>query len=192
MTRHSLFAAGLVGLLVLSGCSVLDSQRYPTPRRGGTVYQPAPRPADYRRDNRADARGSAEWRRVRGDVRTYVDRLDRQLRLDNRQERQIRETLESRTYRLLERGDRREARRLYPFPRRLGEQRYSNREVERFWRDADKRIERSLDREQRREFKYLTGERRASDRRDDRRADRRDDRKNDRKDDRRNRRGRRN
>ncbi|OZC01631.1 hypothetical protein [Rubricoccus marinus] len=191
MTRSTLSALGLVGLLALSGCTALESQRYPTPRRGGTVYQPAPRPADVRRDNRDDARSTPEWRRVERDVRQYVDRLDRELRLDNRQERQIREVLENRAYNLLRQTRRGEARRVYPFPRRFNQKQHANRTVERFWRDADNRVERVLDRDQKQEFKYLTGERRrptrARDQRDDRRYDR-DDRRDDHREERRGRR----
>ena len=201
MTRLSLLSFGLVALVALSGCSVVDAQRYPTPHRGGTVYRPADhRPADYRAD-RYNVERSAEWRRVRRDVREYVRFLDRQLRLDRRQERRINETLENRTYRLLRQHRGRYAREVYPFPRRFRHDRNADRRVERFWRDADRRVERVLDREQRREHRYLTETRGRSNRGrsprryrdDDRRYDDRyyrEDRRDRDDDDRRGRRGR--
>ena len=162
-------------------------QGYPTSRRGNTVY----RPADAR-SNKGDIRRSNEWRRVERDARDYTRTIDRELRLDSRQERQIQEILENQTYQLL-RGARnvRDLREAYPFPRRLRQTRYSNRTVERFWRDADSRIERVLNRQQTREYLYLTGRARdrgtrgQRDRHDDRYDDRRGDRKNDRREDRR-------
>ena len=56
----------------------------------------------------------------------------------------------------------------------MRQDRYSNREVERFWRDADSRIERVLNRQQTREYLYLTGRARDRGARDQR--DRHDDR----------------
>lgn len=139
MTRFSILSLGLVALVALSGCSSVLTDRYPGSRRSDD------RKADRRYDNRA-------WDRVDRDIRAYTDRLDRELRLDNRQERQIRDLLIDRTRRLAR--DRRSA---YPFPRRLRSVRFSDRSVERFWRDADRRIERVLDRQQTRRYRELTG-----------------------------------
>lgn len=150
MTRHTLLSFGLVALVVLSGCSVVEAQRYPTPRRGGTVY----RPADYRAD-RYDVRRSDEWRRVQRDVREYVRYLDRELGLGERQEYRIADILERRTYQLLERDRGYYSRDVYPFPRRFGQNRFRNRDVAYFWRDADRRVERILDRRQTQQHRRL-------------------------------------
>ncbi|HIG73558.1 MAG TPA: hypothetical protein EYQ24_02970 [Bacteroidetes bacterium] len=167
MTRSSLFSFGLIALLALSGCSTVEAQRYPTPRRGGSVYQPT----DYRND-RYDVRRSTEWRRVQRDIRDYAQYLDRELRLNDRQERRIRDLLEDRTYRLLRNRDARQYRDVYPFPRQFNKRRM-NRAEQRFWDDADRRIERILNRQQTREYRAMTDGRSRD--RDDRRYRDRDD-----------------
>lgn len=163
MTRSTLFSFGLVAILALSGCSAVEAQRYPTPRRGGTVYQPT----DYRND-RYDVRRSTEWRRVQRDIRDYAQYLDRELRLNDRQERNIRDLLEDRTYRLLRNHRSRDYRDVYPFPRQFNKRRMDRAE-ERFWNDADRRIERMLSRQQAREYRDITDGRSRSRDRDDRR-----------------------
>ncbi|MEM1054268.1 MAG: hypothetical protein AAGI52_01980 [Bacteroidota bacterium] len=197
MTRSTLFSFGLVTLVALSGCSVVEAQRYPTPHRGGEVYRPVDHRSE-RYDRRADRRGID--RRVRRDVRQYVRFLDRELRLSGRQEFRITEILENRAFRHLNRHD---YRRAYPFPREFRRER-RNRAVARFWDDADWRIERVLNRRQTREYRFITDgrgrhryrndryerfERYDRDERfrdrddrydDDRRRDRRDDRRRDR------------
>ncbi|OZC02664.1 hypothetical protein [Rubricoccus marinus] len=139
MTRSALLPFGLAALVALSGCSDILSQRLPDTRRAQN------RKVERRSDNRA-------WNRLDRDARAYAQLLDRQLRLSDNDERQIRRILE-------ERGDRlrRDRRNTYPFPRRMRTDRYADRTVERFWRDADKRIERVLSRSQVREYRVLTG-----------------------------------
>ena len=133
MTRFSLLSFGLVAILALSGCSDVLSQR--SPNRRGDYRQ-----AERRADRRADSR---DWNRLDRDARDYAQRLDRQLRLRDRQEQQIRRIL-------VDRGDRlrRGGRTVYPFPRSTRSSGY--------WRDVDARIERVLDREQSRRYREMT------------------------------------
>ena len=136
--------------LFVSGCGSLDD-----------IY----RQNDRYGHRTADSRASNE---VRRDVGRYVREVDRAVRLDRRQERQIFELLEDRAYRAATRGradrNRRDA---YPFPRSAR----PSREAERFWRDADRRIERVLDRRQRDRYRDFTDRFERRDRRD--RRDRR-------------------
>lgn len=125
-----LLLAGLV-----AGCATLDD-----------LYREAERyPDDVYRDSRYPDRNDNE---VRRDVQRYVRDVDRAVRLDSRQERRLEDLLEDRTYRLLER-DRYDRRSVYPLPR----SRRPSREVERWWRDADRAIERTLSRRQRDEYR---------------------------------------
>ena len=89
-----------------------------------------------------------------------------------RQERRIRDLLEDRTYRLLRNRDARQYRDVYPFPRQFNKRRM-NRAEQRFWDDADRRIERILNRQQTREYRAMTDGRSRD--RDDRRYRDRDD-----------------
>lgn len=137
----------------LTGCVGLEElyrqgERLPSERRSG----------DRGYDNRGyDGRGD-----TRGADR-YLNDLDRAVRLDRRQEERVRELLYDRVYRFEDRsrGGRYES----PFPRRAR----PSREVDRFWRDTDRAIERQLNRGQRRDYERFTDRyRRDRDRRDDR------------------------
>ena len=201
MLRSSLLLSSAAALLVLTGCTSLDyAQHIP---RSAPVYQPTASHSEA-----YDVRHSSEWRRVERDARRYVRDLDRELHLDRRQSRVIQDIVTDRAYRHLERTRRRDLRRAYPFPRRwqVRYQDYRSRSLAQFWRRADNAVERQLDRYQRREFQYMTGQYRTrayrydrgrwhdyhAPRRDYRRYDHRryDDRRNDRRYDRDDRRGR--
>lgn len=172
MRRSTLLSLGLAGLLAFTGALPAEAQRYTTPHYGSSDY----RPGDYNYD-RYGARGSREWRSVNRDVQRYVRELDRELRLTDRQAWRIGDILQRRAYKLLEESRTRNTRRIYPFPRRLRSDRYANRTIAYFWRDADQRIERVLQGRQVREYRYLTGRTRYRDGRgryDDGRRDRYD------------------
>ena len=89
--------------------------------------------------------------RVDRDVRRYVGMVDRQVRLDRRQERMVDRLLRDRSYRHLERTHPADRRYVYPFPRR--DYRSMNSAQREFWRDVDRRIERSLTRGQARRYR---------------------------------------
>ncbi len=80
---------------------------------------------------------------LRRDVGDYVRSVDRAVDLDRRQADRIANLLEDRAARASTRG--RYGVDAYPFPRRAR----ASSEVQRFWRDADRRIERVLGRRQR-------------------------------------------
>lgn len=105
---------------------------------------------------------------VRRDVDRYLRDVDRAVRLDRRQEQEIGRILEDRAYDFTRRG--RYDRDRYvdsPFPRG----RTSSREVERWWDDTDRAIERRLQRRQRDDYREFV---RRYDRYDDGRRSRRD------------------
>ena len=145
----------LLAVLAVSvaGCSSIDD-----------LYRQAERAGSRTTDGRY-----SDSRDLRRDVDRYVRSVDRAVRLDRRQERRVFELLEDRAYRYASRGrydrDRRAA---SPFPRTAR----PSRDAERFWRDADRRIERVLDRRQRDRYRDFT--RRFEDRRNRRDRDRRD------------------
>ncbi|MGB3542134.1 hypothetical protein [Rubrivirga sp.] len=130
------------------------------------LYRQADRfPTDRRYDERGyDNRG----------VDRYVREVDRAVRLDRRQEERVRDVLYDRSYRFEDRY--RRSRVESPFPRRAR----ASREVDRFWNDTDRAIERQLRGRQRREYRRFT-QRFERDR--DRRYDRRDRRGDDDDDD---------
>lgn len=123
--------------------------------------------------------------RIDRDVRRYVGMVDRQVRLGRRQERMVNRLLRDRSYRLLERTHPADRRYVYPFPRR--DYRSMNSTQREFWRDVDRRIERSLTRGQARRYRNAVVrtevrrrphvDRGDRDDRDDRRRDRRSDRR---------------
>jgi hypothetical protein len=137
MNRPLLLAALVVGL---TGCAELgvaqdvfgsrypDRDRYPDRRRSGQ-YE------DYSR--------TTEYRRITADAGDYARRVGDALRLDNGQERRIRDLLVDRTARLLQRTSPRDHRAAYPFPRDF---RYDTRATRAFWSPADRDIERVLGR----------------------------------------------
>lgn len=198
MTRRWTLPA-LLGLTVLSlsACTTLyDTGVYRGDRPGARTNRPVyDRPGqDHRRDEarRNEARRSQEYNRLRRDARQYTNLLDRELRLNGRQERAIERLLIERAENTLYRSDRRDNRRYqqqaYPFPR---DTRLSS-SAQRWWNGTDRRIERVLDRNQRREYRYIARDLERYgryDRRDDRRYERddRDGDRDDRRDNRRNR-----
>lgn len=91
-------------------------------------------------------------RRVRSDVRTYVDRMDRVLRLNRQQERTIEQLLTNRAYELLAGTSPRAHAQRYPFPRPTARHERT-REVRRWWSRTDAAIERVLDRRQQRIYR---------------------------------------
>ena len=188
MTRSLWTAAVLAGLVALTGCAdlgYLGNGRYDDYDRGSDGY--------YGDRGRYDG----DYRRVERDASVYANEIDRYVGVSNREERAIRDVLLRLTYRQLDRGG------AYPFPRRRGY-------AERFWRQADRDIERVLDRRYREPYRYYNrygaqryreyyrhrryddrrgwyDARRYDDGRRDRREDRRDardDRREDRRDDR--------
>lgn len=139
---------------LFSGCAVLSDVygdgSYPDRRYPDRRYP------DRRYPDRRISRGD-----VQRDARSYADVLDRSLRLSNRQEQDIRELLEYRTYDLL--NDARHPERVYPFPRGS----HQSRDVEKWWSRTDRAVDRYLSNHQRREHRHLLG-------RSDRDYDRRD------------------
>ena len=124
---------------------------------------------DIFRDTDYD-RASRYHQRVDNDVRRYVDFLDHRLRLRNEQERQIGRLLAGRTYDLLDRTRPSARGRVYPFPRR--HTRDQNSTVRRWWRVADRDVERYLSRSQRDVYRDLIYYQYQQDRRDyDRRGE---------------------
>lgn len=123
--------AGLAG-----GCATLDDLYREVERYPDTVY------GDRRDDRRSD-------RAVRRDVQNYVRAVDRAVRLDRSEERRLTDLLEDRTYRHLDRDDRRSA---YPFPRSSR----ASRAVAGWWKGTDRAIERMLSRRQREEYRRFT------------------------------------
>lgn len=96
---------------------------------------------------------SSDRHRIRldRDVRRYVRTVDRQVRLDRRQERAVDRLLRDHSYRLLERTHPADRQYVYPFPR--SHYRTMNSAQREFWRDVDRRIERSLTRGQTRRYR---------------------------------------
>lgn len=99
--------------------------------------------------HRPPARSAALYRRVPADARQHARQLGRALRLDRRQERAVERLLVERTAALLEGTSPRLHALVYPFPRLRAE----SREARRWWRETDRRIERVLDRRQRRAYR---------------------------------------
>ena len=134
MARPFLLAA--LAAPLLAGCVGVD-QLYRDVER---------RLPDWLPDTRTGRYDAAD---VRRDVDRYVDDVDRAVRLDRRQADDVARLLEDRTYDLLERGrrDDRYGDRYgadYPFPRAR-----ASRDLDRWWDDADRAIERVLDGRQR-------------------------------------------
>lgn len=166
-------------LMLLSGCYTLDdidnNRRYPDRRTPDARYPDSRYP-----DSRDGRRSSAYYNRVDRDARSFVQNLDRRLRLNNSDERNIDRLLSQRTYQLLDRTRRADHDRVYPFPRRYNNNR--NNAVDNWWRATDSQIERYLDRNQRDEYRRIT--RRNNDRYDRDRRDRDDRYKRDQRDNR--------
>lgn len=164
MLRPILALAVLVGL---SGCAELGvgnnlpwgngTPRYPSETRRAPTY-----------GGRADETSRTnEYRRVRSDAAAYATYVDRNLRLNGREESQIRDVVERRAYDLLRRTQPRSHARVYPFPRN------ANRNPG-FWRDVDRDVERVIGRQHRDDYRSLVRYGHVQDR--DRYDDRRDDR----------------
>ncbi len=148
------FPVLLVALLMVSGCAAYGADilyRTPTPDRSSG---PSPN-------------------RVERDVRSYVKHLDRELKLNRRQERAIERALLGRTDHLMRTTRGGERSRVYPFPRRYDQ--YPNRATMRFWQLADRDIEQSLSRRQVTEFRRMKDGRDHRRYEDRRRSDRRYD-----------------
>ena len=128
--RRSLLTSPLpllaAALLVLSGCQSLGSL--------DQIYR------EIERIPRAWDRGGGGGRADR-DASDYVRDVDRAVRLDGRQERQVRDIVQYRASRVDDRDS--------PFPRG----RSSSRAVETWWRDTDRQIERLLSDRQRDDYR---------------------------------------
>ena len=136
----------LVLAVMAAGCaSVGYDTRYPDRRYPDRRYP------DTRR---TEHHASHYYHRVDRDVHDYVRRLDRPLRLNRRQQRQIGRLLTERTYRLLDRTRSVHHDRVYPFPRRTG--RYQRGTAERWWRTVDRQVDRYLNRHQRDAYRAFT------------------------------------
>lgn len=135
MNRSLLTTAALAGLIALTGCADLGylggNGRYGDYRR-------APNDGYYGDYGR---RGAYDQRRIDRDAAAYANEIDRYLRISSREERAIRDVLVRNTYRFLDRGGE------YPFPRR------GNR-ARSFWSQADRDIERILDRRYHEPYRY--------------------------------------
>ena len=167
--RFTLSLLLLVGAgLIASGCLPLGiedprtDRRYPDSRYPDRY--PDSRYPDSRRTSRAER---VVYSRVSNDADRYVRSIDRALRLDRRQEQRIARLLSDRAFREVRSKRSRDV--AYPFPRRA-----ADRATAKWWRDADRRIERELDRRQRRIYKDMTRQYERSARRDDRRRGRHD------------------
>ena len=127
--RRSLLASPLpllaAALLALSGCQSLGSL--------DQVYR------EIERIPQTWDRGGGGGR-VDRDASDYVRDVDRAVRLDGRQERQVRDIVQYRASRVNDRD--------YPFPRG----RATSRAAETWWRDTDRRIERLLSDRQRDDY----------------------------------------
>ena len=145
--------------LVAAGCVPLGVENPRTDRR-----YPDARYPDTRRSTRTER---VIYSRASSDANRYVRSIDRRLRLDRRQEERISRLLADRAYDQVRRTNARD--RAYPFPRRA-----ADRATEKWWRDADRRIERELNRQQKRVYKDMTREYERSARRDDRNRGRHD------------------
>ena len=135
-----------------TGATRYPDSRYPDSRRPDARYPD--RYPDSRRYPDARRTSPAVYARVTSDADRYVRSLDRRLRLDRRQERLIRDLLADRAYDRVARRSRRDAERYYPFPRRAEDRR--NRD---WWRSTDRKIERVLDRRQRRIYRDMLQDR---------------------------------
>lgn len=127
-----LFAFGLLAAGCLPTNTVRHDRRVPEGRH-----------ASHRTDRRANAQ-------LARDARHHVRELDRVLRLDRRQERRIEHLLTDRASDRLRRTRARDWQRANPFPRR-----FDDRATRDWWHHTDKRIERELDRRQRRVYRDL-------------------------------------
>lgn len=103
----------------------------------------------YSEDVYRSARTGGSNGDVRRDAERYVRDVDRAVRLDRDQERRMQDLLEDRADRLLDRDDRYDRRSDYPFPR----SERASREVERWWADTDRAIERLLSGRQRDDYR---------------------------------------
>lgn len=156
-SRYALPAL-LIGFVFVSGCAAYAGEviyRDQRPHRAPAAHAPSPRQIDR-------------------DAQAYVQHLDRHLRLNRRQRADMRRILTDRTHHLMRSTRANQRARVYPFPREYD--RSPNRTVTRFWVNADRDLERLMSRQQREEFRWLTGrssrDRRYDDRRyDDRRYD---------------------
>lgn len=111
--------------------------------------------ATYGLENIYRTTGSGGHRhQVDRDVDRYVAQVDRNIRLNRRDERAINRLLRDRTHQFIERMRPEDRRYAYPFPRRS--ERSMNRAEYDFWRDADRAIERRLPRVQARRYAALT------------------------------------
>ena len=142
-TRRAALLASSIALLALSGCQSLGSL--------DQIYREIERiPRTF------DPRGGGTDR-VQRDADDYLRDVDRAVRLDGRQERQVRDILVTRASRVSSRD--------YPFPRG----RATSRAAADWWRGTDERIERILsDRQLDDHWAFV-------ERYDDRRYDDRDD-----------------
>ncbi|WP_412069588.1 hypothetical protein [Rubrivirga sp. IMCC43871] len=147
----------LLAVLALSiaGCGTVIDDLYRQAERYGV-------PTDSRR-----------YDDVRRDVDDYVRDVDRAVDLDRQQADRISNLLEDRASRATTRG--RYGVDAYPFPRRAR----ASSEVERFWRDADRDIERILGRRQRDDYRRFVRRFASDDRYRSRDRDRDDDRDDD-------------
>ena len=160
-SRFTLSLLLLVGAsLIAAGCAPLGIEN----RRDDRRYPDARYPDSRRTTTRAE---QVIYSRVSQDANRYVRSLDRTLRLDRRQEQRIAQLLTDRAYDDVRRS--RDRNRAYPFPRRA-----ADRATEKWWRNADKRIERELNRQQKRVYKDMTRQYERSARRDDRNRGRHD------------------
>jgi hypothetical protein len=122
---------------LLAGCMPQGyGVHYPTERV--IVRSPAP------------AVSSRLYRQADRDARMYTRRVARSVVLTPVQQRAVHERLTVSSHRFLERTHPADRQYVYPFPRRAGER---DRDVRRFWRDADRAIERTLAPAQRRVYR---------------------------------------
>lgn len=154
-----------VGAATLTaGCMPLGTTRYPDSRRPDARYPDTRRYPDAQRypDTRTAQR--AIYTRAARDADRYVRALDREIGLDRRQERRIRDLLADRAYDRVARKARRDRDRYYPFPRRAADRR--NRS---WWSNTDRKIERLLDRRQRHAYRDVVRDHARVERHDQRR-----------------------
>lgn len=129
--------------MAAGGCVAADGASY---RSASYGHPPTPAPS-Y---SHGGYSGSPEFSRIIYDADQYAGFLDRELRLNSRQERDIERLLIDRTRDLLRRTHLRDHHRVYPFPRynRTGATRH-------WWGGADRSIERMLSPHQRQMYQYL-------------------------------------
>lgn len=112
------------------------------------AYRPA-QPAVVHVEHTSHA-ATPEYRRIARDADRYADLLDRELRLSNRQERDIERLLIDRARDMLRNTSVRNHRRLYPFPRGT-----NSHAARTWWSRTDRSIERMLHPRQRSEYRSL-------------------------------------